>query len=482
MDNPKIEWLKCANSIQYFVTEYVQIYNATKRNWIPFALWPEQTATLATMDAERLVVVLKARQLGLSWLSLAYALHSLVFKAPSTILLFSLKEAESIELLIRLLAMYKRLPPTFRALTVIRSSSKHLEISTGSRALAFSTKGGRSYTGTLAIVDEADFVPDLALFLNAVKPTIDAGGKLFLISTSDKSRPVSTYKNIYRAAVDKIGDYTSVFLPWFAHPDRDDEWHTRTKAEMYAQRGTHDDFYAEYPATPEEALAPEQLDRRIPLDWLKPCIVDGPPLDSTPIHPALPLLHLYEEPIPGHHYVIGADPAEGNPNSDDSAATVIDATLWAEVAAYAAKVEPTVFAGYLDSIAAFFNHADILPERNNHGHTVIAALKATGQHRVLDGFDNKPGWLSNVKGKVILYDRTADAIRDQSITIRTPDTISQLASIEASTLRAPEGLHDDRADSFALAVAALSDPTLNATPSTAITPHDPLEGVDQEDW
>ena len=37
---------------------------------------------------------------------------------------------------------------------------------------------------------------------------------------------------------------------------------------MHAQRGTDDDFFAEYPATPEEALAPEQLDRRLPLAWV----------------------------------------------------------------------------------------------------------------------------------------------------------------------------------------------------------------------
>ena len=29
---------------------------------------------------------------------------------------------------------------------------------------------------------------------------------------------------------------------------------------------------------------------------------------------------------------LGADPAEGNPNSDDSAAVVLDAETWAEVA------------------------------------------------------------------------------------------------------------------------------------------------------
>ncbi len=74
-------------------------------------------------------------------------------------------------------------------------------LSNGSRALAFSTKGGRSYTGTFALVDEADFVPELSQFFNAVKPTIDAGGQLFLVSTSDKKRPISTFKNLFRAAV-----------------------------------------------------------------------------------------------------------------------------------------------------------------------------------------------------------------------------------------------------------------------------------------
>ncbi len=47
---------------------------------------------------------------------------------------------------------------------------------------------------------------------------------------------------LYRAALDGVGDYRAVFLPWSARPDRDTAWHTRTQAEMYAQRGTHDDL------------------------------------------------------------------------------------------------------------------------------------------------------------------------------------------------------------------------------------------------
>ena len=88
-----------------------------------------------------------------------------------------------------------------QAWAVLKSNESQFVLSTGSRFLAFPTTGGRSYTGTIAVVDEADFVPDLRGFLNAVKPTIDAGGQLFLITTSDKTRPLSTFKRLYRAAL-----------------------------------------------------------------------------------------------------------------------------------------------------------------------------------------------------------------------------------------------------------------------------------------
>jgi hypothetical protein len=400
--------------------------------------------------------------------------------------LFSLREEEAKELLWRLRGMYDRLPPYFQAPAVTHSNETRWHLSTGSRALAFSTRAGRSYTGTLALVDEADFVPELSQFLNAVKPTIDAGGQLFLVSTSDKKRPQSTFKNLFRAAVAGTsdgavgGDYRHVFLPWWSRPGRDEAWHAAVRAEMFAQRGTHDDFYAEYPATPEEALAAEQLDRRLPYGWLETCLeVNGEALRG--IGPAVPGLTVWSQPTPGCRYVIGADPAEGNPNSDESAATVLDAVDWGQVAELTGKIEPTIFARYLDELGRWYNGADVLPERNNHGHLLIRELQRLGNLRVLDGYDGKPGWLSNVKGKPMLYGLVADAVRDGVCTIRSSETINQLASIEASTLRAPEGLHDDRADAFALAIAAAAwKPTISA--STVVSPSDTLAAYDGSGW
>jgi hypothetical protein len=474
------QWSLYRRDVGAFVRDCVWIYDATAQDWVRFELWPEQVRTLQTMAGSRKLVILKARQLGISWLSLGYALWLMLFQAPATILLFSLREEESKELLWRLRGMYDRLPEGLRARKVTLSNETRWILSNGSRALAFSTRSGRSYTGTLALVDEADFVPELSQFLNAVKPTIDAGGQLFLVSTSDKKRPISTFKNLFRAAVNGAGDYRHIFLPWWSRPGRDEAWRVAVQAEMYAQRGTHDDFYAEYPSTPEEALAAEQLDRRLPLDWLGDCLdTERQPLAGA--GPNVPGLTVWERPLAGRRYVIGADPAEGNPNSDESAATVLDAVTWAQVAEVAGKIEPSVFGGYLDGVGQYFNGADVLPERNNHGHLLIRELQRLGNLRVLDGYDGKPGWLSNVKGKPLLYGLLADAVRDGSCIVRGSETAAQLASIEASTLNAPEGLKDDRADAYALAVAAVAwQPAAGA--STLVAQGDPLAEYDRGAW
>ena len=158
---------------------------------------------------------------------------------------------------------------------------------------------------------------------------------------------------------------------------------------------------------------------------------------------------------------------------------MLDAESWEEVAAFAAKVEPSVFAGYLDQIGEYYNQADVLVERNNHGHTVLLKLKESGVLRVLNGFDDKPGWNTNVKGKPLLYNALAEAVRDQACTIRNSETASQIASIEASTLSAPEGLHDDRATSYALCIAALAYGSVGATAASIVAAGDPLGDYDK---
>ncbi len=86
-----------------------------------------------------------------------------------------------------------------------------------------------------------------------------------------------------------------------------------------------------------------------------------------------------------------------------------------------------------------------------------------------------------MKGKPLLYGLLADAVRDGVCRVRDQETAVQLASIEASTLRAPAGLRDDRADAFALAVAGVAW-LPEAGASTVVAQSDPLGVYDAGTW
>jgi hypothetical protein len=447
---------KCRRSAAYFLDTFCLVYDATAASWIPFRLWPAQAETLQTFEDRRLIVVLKARQLGLTWLALGFALWLLLFHPAATVLLFSRRDDESVDLLKnRLRGMYDRLPDWLKVRALLIDNDHELSLSNGSRVLAFPTTAGDSYSATLAIVDEADLVPDLDRLLRAVKPTIDGGGRMILLSRADKSKPRSPFKRIYSAARQGLTDWRPVFLPWHARPDRDHAWYESQRADILYRTGSLDDLHEQYPATDAEAISPRALDKRIAPQWLQQCYVDQTPLtDLPPGSPSIPGLEVYRLPEPGRVYVIGADPAEGNPTSDDSALSVLDKETGEEAAALAGKFQPAVLAAHADTIAHWFNDAAILVERNNHGHAVLLWLRDNSRLHILFGHDAMQGWLSSSKGKALLYDTCADAFREGDTKLHSFAAFTQLSLIEGSTLRAPDGEHDDRADAYSLALSA----------------------------
>lgn len=454
-ERQRAELEKCQHDAAYFIMSYCHIYNATERGWVRFDLWDSQRKVVEDFIASSLLLVLKARQLGLSWLTLAYAEWLMRFHPSVAVLIFSKRDEEAIELLERLRGINQRLPEWMQS-TVATSSKHELVMSNGSTAKAFPTTGGRSYTGSLVIVDEADFVQDLDTLLNAVKPTIDAGGQMIMISTVDKSRPESPFKRIYRAAKRGHTEWRSIFLPWSARPGRTAAWYEAQRADIMARTGALDDLHQEYPASDTEALAPRSLDKRISPMWIEACYDEMEPLRGIVGAPAIPGLEVYRPPVKDKLYVIGGDPAEGNPTSDDSALTVLDFATGEECAVLAGKFEPSTLGSHIKEVSAWYNNAAAMIERNNHGHAVIQWVEDHARRvNVLKGHDDKAGWMSSKLGKALLYTECADHFRtnalDSTKILHSFSSYQQLASIEGATLLAPEGQHDDRADSYALA-------------------------------
>ena len=217
----------------------------------PFVLWPGQQTALATMERDRLAVFLKARQLGISWLMCGYALWSMLSTPRQTILAYSQGQLEANELIRRVALLYHQHQRKAALPALTADNTGMLAWGNGSRmlSLAATRKAGRSFTASIAILDEWAFMAWPRQTLAAVKPTIDAGGKLFIISSADG--PGSAYHQFWQHAVSGANGYTPVFLPWFAHPDRGLGWRDQKIVEASGDSAA---VMREYPANDLEAF------------------------------------------------------------------------------------------------------------------------------------------------------------------------------------------------------------------------------------
>jgi hypothetical protein len=445
---------RCRMDPAYFVETYVHIYDNETRDWVPFALWPEQAAALAFMRANKQTVTLKARQLGLSWLCLADLLHQTQFEPITVGNVFSLRENEAAYLLgeERFRGMWERLPEGLRS-EIVTDNTTHIGFANGSHVRAFPTSAGDSYAATYALVDEADLVPDLGVLLGRVKPSIDAGGRIAVISRANKRLPTSEFKRIYRAAKEGRSSWKALFLPWHVRPGRTESWYEQERADTLANTGGLDKLHEQYPATDSEALAPASLDKRFPNAWLEQCYDARSPVDP-PGAPALADLHVYAAPAPGRRYVIGADPAEGIPGGDLSVAEVLDRETGEQVAELAGLFEPRrAFPDAIAALTAYYNGAEVLVLRNNHGHATIGRLEQLPV-ALLDGKDGRKGFVESSLGRAMLCDAAADAFKNRETVIRSFAAKQELDSIERGSLKAPKGEHDDRADAYEAALYA----------------------------
>lgn len=422
---------------------------------MPFRLWPAQVRVLWALMTARLVIILKARQLGISWIACWYALWLCLFQPGKVVLVFSKGQSEANELLRRIKALYERLPDWLRdaAPALAKANTEELAWANGSRvrSLPASPGAGRSFTASLVILDEAAFLQFADQLYTALKPTIDAGGQLVILSTANGIG--NLFHQLWTRAVAGLNTFTTIFLPWWSRPGRDRAWYDAQIAEYTDPQMVRQ----EYPATAGEAFLVSGRTRFAP-EWLATQagnVRPGLPRASWP-HALLgvPGLALYALPRPGRRCVLGADVAEGLETGDYSAATLIDAATWEELAHLHGHWEPDVYAGHLATLAAAYG-AQIAVERNNHGHAVLVALKLARTPRVALGLDGRPGWHTNVQTKPQSIDLLATALRDRVATVRTQATLDELQVYRIGRdgdTGAPAGYHDDRVMSWAIAL------------------------------
>ena len=284
-----------------------------------------------------------------------------------------------------------------------------------------------------------------------LRPTVDAGGPIVMISTVDKALPRSPFRDFSWGLVSGRGQYKPIFLPCnFATPEHARAWYGAIALDMFNRPTAATTCGRSTRRRSSRRWRRSSFAKRIPLPgWKRArrkkakgrhgwrCAGRA---GASCVAPA----------AGWHLYVIGADPAEGNPTSDDWRPR-----CWMRIRGRwpaPGKWEPEIFAGYIDQVAQWYRRAAVMPERNNHGHALILALQTSGRTQILVGTDDKPGWLSTARQDHHVRPGRPGLSRRRHGGQDAADG-RPLAAIEADTLRAPEGLMDDLADSYALALA-----------------------------
>ena len=186
----------------------------------PLRLFDYQAADLETFSAERFVVTLKSRQIGLSTLVGAYAMWLCLFKPGSVVLWISNSQDNANKAVGMLDTMWRYLPrwASERApkLTSDQAGKKEWSFSDGMtsriRAYAGTGKAGASETASLVVLDEFALVDDQDNLFRSTDPTTDAGGSLWIVSTARGAH--NRFAQTFRAAQRGESKFTPIFHPW----------------------------------------------------------------------------------------------------------------------------------------------------------------------------------------------------------------------------------------------------------------------------
>lgn len=260
-----LEFTQSQQSIEFFIDRFVKIEDKDAvGSVIPFTLWDSQKTTLKHFLTEKFVQVLKANQLGLTWLIIAYACWKLIHNPGYSVKVISDTELKAKEIIRRMDFILRHMPHWFvtdqkRATsiwyetTVLTITFHHPKTKDGKQredsdiqAFASSPTAGAGFTANLFLFDEWALQSFAREIWSYAFPTINrpTGGQVIGISTIERG---SLFEEIWK---DENNDFKKIFLGWSSDPRRDQKWYEQTLRNLGL-----DETRKHYPSTVEEAFS-----------------------------------------------------------------------------------------------------------------------------------------------------------------------------------------------------------------------------------
>jgi hypothetical protein len=202
-----------------------------------------------------------------------------------------------------------------------------------------------------------------------------------------------------------------------------------------------DDIKREYPSYPEEAFQAsgrpvfniEKLAAEIKLAKEKTHDLQWFTISGTDSVFRY-AVKVFKKPISTMAFSVGADCSEGLVDGDSSTIAVLDKDF-NQVASFKGKIDPDIFGKLLVAVARYYNNAVLAPEVNNMGIAVIESIKRERYYKLYKrevreelgkDMQEKIGWWTNIKTKMLMIDELKAAHRDSAITINDEETLREM--------------------------------------------------------
>jgi hypothetical protein len=527
-----LEWRRCSQGVDgflYFCKNYLWIRSKRDaRGRELFELFDYQNEVATDFFVRRFLIVLKARQLGLTTLAMAYALWLVMFRpGGATILVVSKKQTDADANLDMVSHMWTFLPEWMRSRSpqLINSAAskwtwRHRDGSTATIESMVATAGsGASRTADLIVADEMALWATPEETYRALAPTADAaasssadGVVMICISTARGAK--NFFARMFRDARSGKTRYKAVFFPWhvsrlnnpLAEEGGVDRSIIEQKRAEYAAEPWN--FAAEYPDSIEDAFRSSGSSRfqHLPpfeefdeFPFRGELIRDGQGyrfvmVDTGPVRLAFDPTDT--SVFTNRQVVVSADPATGvGGDSAVAYAMALSETGGIELLGYIADntLEPTAFADMIDLFGRFFTNregtaalmaCEYQPSGGGGGMTVVGRLRdlsypnlyryvqpmARGR-RVLDyyGFpltrSTRP-LIINHLAEILVPDELTGELLLQGIPAVLRDELGSFVIRADGSVAADVGAHDDHVLAVAIGAYVCRQSVVALSPTT----------------
>jgi len=447
------EYKKCLTDPVYFMRKYVKIQHPI-RGTIAFDLYPFQATTLQEYADHDFSIVLKSRQMGISTLVAAYSLWLMIFHKDKNVMIISIKQEVSKEIVSKVRFANDHLP-SWMKVECKEDNRLSLKLANGSNIVATSssTSAGRSAALSLLIIDEAAFVEKAEEIWAAAQPTLSTGGKAILLSTPNGVG--NFFHKMWVQAEEGRNKFHPIKLPWFLHPERDQNWRNEQDRVSENLKKTAQELDCDFLSSGTNVID------LVLLDWYKKSIMSEP-IEKRGIDAGY---WVWEYPDYTKSYIVSADVARGD-GEDYSACHVLNMVTMEQVAEYKGHIGTKDFGNMLVSIATDYNGAILIVEREGIGWATLqqiidreypntfygsADLKYVDvEHQLTNKYsaeDKKlvPGFATTLRTRPIIVDNMAKYFVEKAVTIHSKRTYSELETFIWVNGKgaAAEGYNDD---------------------------------------